>query len=55
MAAQLRSGNVHVNGAGGDLTGTFGGYKKSGIGREWGRHGFEEYLEIKSIFGYEAA
>lgn len=55
VAGRLRSGNVHVNGAGGDLTGSFGGYKKSGIGREWGRHGFEEYLEIKSIFGFRAA
>lgn len=55
VAARLRSGNVHVNGAGGDLTGSFGGYKKSGIGREWGKYGFEEYLEVKSIFGFEAA
>jgi len=51
----LRSGNVHVNGADGDFTATFGGYKKSGLGREWGTHGFEEFLEIKSIFGYHAA
>ena len=55
VASQLRSGNVHVNGADGDFTASFGGYKKSGLGREWGKHGFEEYLEIKSIFGYHAA
>ena len=55
VADQLRSGNVHVNGAEGDFTASFGGYKKSGLGREWGRHGFEEYLEVKSIFGYHAA
>jgi acyl-CoA reductase-like NAD-dependent aldehyde dehydrogenase len=55
VAAQLRSGMVHVNSAGGDFSGSFGGYKKSGLGREWGRHGFEEYLEIKSIFGFRAA
>jgi acyl-CoA reductase-like NAD-dependent aldehyde dehydrogenase len=55
IASQLRSGNVHVNGADGDFTATFGGYKKSGLGREWGKHGFEEFLEIKSIFGYHAA
>ena len=55
VASQLRSGNVHVNGADGDFAATFGGYKKSGLGREWGKHGFEEYLEIKSIFGYHAA
>ncbi len=55
VAGRLRSGNVHVNGAAPDFQGAFGGYKKSGLGREWGVHGFEEYLEIKSIFGYHAA
>ena len=34
---------------------SFGGYKKSGNGREWGLEGFEEYLETKSILGYDAA
>ena len=52
VASQLRSGNVHLNGAGGDFTASFGGYKRSGLGREWGKHGFEEFLEIKSIFGF---
>ena len=55
VASRLRSGNVHVNGAPLELLGAFGGYKKSGLGREWGVHGFEEYLEVKSIFGYHAA
>ena len=32
-----------------------GGYKKSGNGREWGELGFEEFLEIKAILGYNAA
>ncbi|HBP16028.1 MAG TPA: hypothetical protein DD457_12525, partial [Gammaproteobacteria bacterium] len=32
----------------------FGGYKQSGNGREWGRYGFEEFLEVKSILGYNA-
>ena len=32
----------------------FGGYKQSGNGREWGRFGIEEFLEIKSMFGHEA-
>ncbi|WP_371926645.1 aldehyde dehydrogenase family protein [Pseudomonas sp. ANT_H12B] len=31
----------------------FGGYKQSGNGREWGVHGLEEYLELKSMFGYQ--
>jgi aldehyde dehydrogenase (NAD+) len=33
----------------------FGGYKQSGNGREWGAHGFADYLEIKAISGFEAA
>ena len=50
---QIRAGNVHINGAGPDFaTGAFGGYKQSGIGREWGDYGFEEFLEVKSVFGH---
>lgn len=52
IAKQLRTGNVHVNGAPPDFGGPFGGYKQSGNGREWGILGFEEYLEIKAIMGY---
>ncbi|MFT7093561.1 MAG: aldehyde dehydrogenase (NAD+), partial [Alcanivorax sp.] len=37
VAARLRTGMVHINGAGPDLQGAFGGYKQSGNGREWGR------------------
>ena len=55
FAEKFRSGNVHVNGAGPDFNAPFGGYKKSGNGREWGDHGFEEFLEIKAILGYNAA
>jgi aldehyde dehydrogenase (NAD+) len=33
----------------------FGGYKQSGNGREWGKFGLEEYLEVKAIAGFEAA
>jgi len=55
VARQLRSGNVHVNGAELDFSCPFGGYKQSGNGREWGKEGFEEFLEVKSIFGFTPA
>ena len=51
VARQLRTGNVHLNGAGPDFSAPFGGYKQSGNGREWGLEGFEEYLETKAIMG----
>ncbi len=50
IAARLRTGNVHLNGAGGDNAAPFGGYKQSGNGREWGALGFEEFLETKAVF-----
>jgi aldehyde dehydrogenase (NAD+) len=52
VASQLRTGNVHINGAGADFTAPFGGYKQSGNGREWGDFGFEEFLEVKAVLGY---
>ncbi|MBN4055038.1 aldehyde dehydrogenase family protein [Acidimicrobium ferrooxidans] len=52
VAARLRTGMVHLNGAGSDPGAPFGGYKQSGNGREWGTHGFEEFLEVKAIMGY---
>ncbi|MDK1024158.1 MAG: aldehyde dehydrogenase family protein [Gammaproteobacteria bacterium] len=52
IARRLRTGNVHLNGAPADFNLPFGGYKKSGNGREWGLHGFEEFLETKAIMGY---
>ena len=55
IARQIRSGNVHLNGAPVDNKAPFGGYKQSGNGREWGSHGFEEFLEVKAIMGYNAA
>jgi aldehyde dehydrogenase (NAD+) len=55
VAAKLRTGNVHLNGAGPDFAAPFGGYKQSGNGREWGEFGLEEFLEIKAVMGYEAA
>ncbi len=55
VAEQLRTGNVHINGAGMDVLAPFGGYKQSGNGREWGEHGLEEFLEVKAMLGYQAA
>jgi aldehyde dehydrogenase (NAD+) len=55
VAARIRAGNVHVNGAGADFSQPFGGYKQSGNGREWGEHGFEEFLETKAVLGYATA
>ncbi|HSZ61437.1 MAG TPA: aldehyde dehydrogenase family protein [Terriglobales bacterium] len=52
VAKQIRSGNVHINGARLDFAGCFGGYKQSGNGREWGEAGLEEFLELKAILGY---
>ncbi len=49
VARRLRTGQVDVNGAAANLSAPFGGYKQSGIGRELGVFGFEEYLEVKAI------
>ena len=51
VARKIRTGNVHINGAGPDQQAPFGGYKQSGNGREWGRYGLEEFLETKAIIG----
>jgi len=53
VAARLRTGMVHINGAHLDSAAPFGGYKQSGNGREWGAHGMDEFLEVKSIYGYD--
>ncbi|MEC9344808.1 MAG: aldehyde dehydrogenase family protein [Pseudomonadota bacterium] len=55
IAARLRTGNVHLNGAMADVFAPFGGYKQSGNGREWGEFGLEEFLEIKAVMGHNAA
>jgi acyl-CoA reductase-like NAD-dependent aldehyde dehydrogenase len=49
FAKKMRTGQVSVNGGPFNISAPFGGYKKSGNGRELGVHGFEEFLEIKSI------
>ena len=47
----IRAGNIYLQGASLDRAAPFGGYKQSGNGREWGRFGLEDYLEVKSIAG----
>jgi acyl-CoA reductase-like NAD-dependent aldehyde dehydrogenase len=49
VARKLRTGQVEINGGAFNPNAPFGGYKQSGNGREYGRHGLEEFLEIKSI------
>ena len=52
---RIRAGNVNLQGVPNDRTAPFGGYKQSGNGREWGRFGLDEYLEVKAVAGYNAA
>jgi betaine-aldehyde dehydrogenase len=51
LANRLRTGMVGINGFAPDLWSPFGGYKQSGIGREYGPVGLDAYLEYKSIYG----
>jgi len=51
VARKLRTGNVHLNGAGPDFAAPFGGYKQSGNGREWGEFGLHDFLEVKAVMG----
>ncbi len=51
VARSLRTGMVHLNGAPTDVMAPFGGYRKSGNGREWGVLGLEDFLEIKAVMG----
>jgi acyl-CoA reductase-like NAD-dependent aldehyde dehydrogenase len=52
VARRLRTGQVEVNGGAFNPNAPFGGYKQSGNGREWGRFGVEEYLEVKAVAGW---
>lgn len=54
VAAKLRTGMVYINGARGDISSPFGGYKQSGNGREWGDHGLADFLEIKTVLGFNS-
>jgi len=49
VARRIEAGQVDVNGQQFNPLAPFGGYKQSGIGREYGRYGLEEFLEVKSI------
>jgi len=51
VASNIRAGQIRVNNAKTDFSAPFGGYKQSGIGREWGNFGIEEYLEAKAVLG----
>jgi aldehyde dehydrogenase (NAD+) len=53
VASRMRTGMVHLNGAGPDPSAPFGGYKQSGNGREWGEHGFKDFLEVKAVMGFQ--
>ncbi|MDL9938452.1 aldehyde dehydrogenase family protein [Gordonia sp. ABSL1-1] len=50
----IRAGSIGLNGVGVDPVAPFGGYKKSGNGREWGDYAFDEFLEVKSLLGFGA-
>lgn len=52
VARRLRSGMVEINGTVRGAGAPFGGYKQSGNGREGGKWGIEDYLEIKSVSGW---
>jgi aldehyde dehydrogenase (NAD+) len=51
IVGKIRAGSVYVNAGGLAMDMPFGGYKQSGNGREFGRFGLEEYLEVKSVIG----
>ena len=51
IARRIRTGTVTINGGGGGSNPdtAFGGYKQSGIGREWGTHGIDEFLQTQCV------
>ncbi len=52
VARRLQAGTIHLNYPPADFSAAFGGYKQSGNGREWGKAGLMEYLELKSMVGF---
>lgn len=55
VGEKIRAGRVFLNGAPANTKVPFGGYKQSGNGREHGIFGFEEFLEVKAMLGYQSA
>ena len=55
VGREIRAGYISLNNAGLDLNVPFGGYKHSGNGREFGDHAFSEFLELKSVLGWNPA
>ncbi|MEO1137439.1 MAG: aldehyde dehydrogenase family protein, partial [Pseudomonadota bacterium] len=55
VASKIRAGYVTINNANMDFAAPFGGYKRSGNGREFGEHAFDEFLEVKSMLGSNPA
>jgi aldehyde dehydrogenase (NAD+) len=54
VARRLRAGMVQLNGANRPSGSPFGGYKQSGNGREGGKWGLEDFLEVKAISGWRS-
>ena len=54
LSKRMRTGAIWING-GFDFHAPFGGYKRSGNGREWGDYGFHEYVEVKAVIGWNPA
>ena len=52
LGSRIRAGSISLNGAQLDPSAPFGGYKKSGNGREWSDYAFDEFLEVKSLLGF---
>ena len=53
VASRIVAGRVFINGLYDEPVAPFGGFKQSGVGREFGIFGLEEYLEPKAVLGYD--